>query len=65
MKVNMSCIVCNLFDLHMKATTVYNQDEDFMRVLAKLAFRRGGPDNAATTATQVINAYRVQLGEEE
>ena len=49
----------------MKATTIYNQDEDFMRVLAKLAFRRGGPDYAATTATQVINAYRVQLGEEE
>ena len=63
----MSCVVCkdSLFDQHMKTPTVYNQDEDFMRVLSKLAFRRGGPDYAATTATQVINAYRVQLGEEE
>ena len=41
-----------------------DQDEDFMRVCSTLAMRRGGADNVATTAQQLLDKYRVMLAEQ-
>ena len=51
--------VCFFF---LKTNT--DQDEDFMRVCSQLAMRRGGADNVATTAQQLLDKYRMMFGEQ-
>ena len=54
----LDCGVCFSFS---KQT---DQDEDLMRVCSTLAMRRGGADNVATTAQQLLDKYRVMLAEQ-
>ena len=39
------------------------KDEDFMGLVAGIAFRRGGAVNVTSTSTQVLNRYRVLLND--